>query len=515
MIPPGVRSLVGLLVPTAGVLLTPGLVLAERAASTPAPAEGLTTAGSRNAAPDPAAPGPVGALADPKRLALESVIARFLSADPQLRGVRVEQAIAALDLAASRDRFRVYATASPGVAGDFRFKPNHDAIVLGDLPLGGVIADDPLGGTAAAKINLHGVSDPRGYPPGHVVAAELSYALPLLRNRFGRLYELEEQVFRDIVEARGLQLQAATIERCAAALELFAGARTLQEQLTVYDELLETRDKTYKRTIADYNKKLVQKLDYLAAKADFLAATQRREELAAAKAQAIAVLATFLGEQSTFELEDHPALHHPPVDPGAAHPGVGAHPLVRVLDQEIESLEGRAALAARTYGPELFLIPRAGLNGASDLLVGTSTRRFLDAFVGITLGLTLPVVEPNADYQPRSWRHQAELLQSRRDEVVRALTERARLAAVASASIVKRLAHTDEKLSISQAQVAEARDLYQRGRLEFQDYFQHWAIFENARFERLELELELVHAWAVAFAARGDPPSFCGAGAAP
>ena len=97
-------------------------------------------------------------------------------------------------------------------------------------------------------------------------------------------------------------------------------------------------------------------------------------------------------------------------------------------------------------------------------------------------------------------------------ELIRSLQALATTAQVAIDAADAQLALNEEKLEIIKTQISEARGMYRQGRLEFQDFLQHWAAFEQVRFQQLDLlrvrwlaQLELVRVL-------GPTPSMCEVG---
>ena len=94
-------------------------------------------------------------------------------------------------------------------------------------------------------------------------------------------------------------------------------------------------------------------------------------------------------------------------------------------------------------------------------------------------------------------------------EAVRALGEQIRVASDAVRSVDERIAFTDEKLEVIETLIKEAGSMYQVARLEYQDYLQHWAFYEEARLERLALSRERWLAQAVLISVLGPLPDSC------
>ncbi|MFC1679803.1 hypothetical protein ACFL2T_06290, partial [Elusimicrobiota bacterium] len=64
-----------------------------------------------------------------------------------------------------------------------------------------------------------------------------------------------------------------------------------------------------------------------------------------------------------------------------------------------------------------------------------------------------------------------------------------------------------EKSEVYELQIAEAFRKFRQGRMEFQDYLQHWDRHQNSRLSALDLRQRLWSAQLELLGAAGGPPS--------
>jgi len=448
-------------------------------------------------------------------LSLEQVVGRFLRVDPDLPVAQLEREVAQLRVALSRDRWRLDGEGFIPFGYNLYVLPNQALHVgSGELIEAGVRSQDPVGGALRVSANGRVLSEPALSDGGHRAGLQASYTLPLWRNLGGELYALETTRLSRVEEARAAEVEARRLDRCVSAIELYLSAYVLQEHAAVWEELLAHKERTYKRTARDYGRKMVQRLDFLTAKSDWLAARQRHAAFEGRRRQAFAVLDTYLSAAEVSLASPEPffvSAGDPPAEGDKS--AFEKHPVVLVLDQEVEALRAETRLSRRRYLPEISLVPTLGAQYLSHMLVaqpgGSAYVPLGNAFASLGLLFELPLIEPNRDFERALLGRRQQQLLSQRSEAVRFLDERARGAREAIGAVDARLELTEEKVENIRKQIAEAGAMYGSGRLEFQDYLQHWAFLEEARFERLNLLYSRWRAQTALLRATGPVPDLC------
>ena len=439
-------------------------------------------------------------------LSLRDAAQRFFATDPSVLASHIAVAAATIGTSAARDRVALSVGMEPGFRGDFG-SVGGKTIVLGagDLPTS-MSVTDPWGGAFDVTASAHGLTDPLVVPPGNIGVVDAKYTMPLLRNRLGSLWALEVAAAEQALSEQQANAKALHVERCALLLDLFAAARSLQEQRDVVQELLKLRDKTHARTSADYNNKLLTRLDYLASKTDLIAAKQRVEDLEGQARGAADAFLIVLGDApgADIVLDDDDALHTVP----APEPGF-VHPALLALQAQAAVASARAQVSETRLGPEISLIPGVGGSAFSHQPVGTTTSPSVNGYLSLSVGFELPLLQPQRTYEPLLLRKQADELWARKEAAARVLDERAVRAEASLHAADTQLALVQERLDLAQAELGEARQMYQAGRMEFQDYLQHFVIYEESRLERTVRTLAKARAEHERIAARGVEPGVC------
>ena len=447
-------------------------------------------------------------------LPLEEFLRHFLAADPTWKATDVEMTIAALAVERSRDNREVDLFATPSAGYDLYgtwdgASPSHQGTFAASSA-GATIQDDK-GGAWTISADLAFYTDPNLTEAGHQLGAGVEYALPMLRNAQGKMWALET-AWREVEQqATETDSDAFFLERCAIGAEMYLVAYYLQEQTRIWEDLLVHKEKTYDRTKADYNRRMLPRLDYLTAKSDWLAAQQRHEELRGLARQAKASLATYLGEDGAdARLADPSETLEVEWTDDALAGRFADHPLARTYEHLAAAYEAEGAYFDRTFRPEISLVPAAGVGHFTHLKTGAgSTTPMTDIFALLSVSFDLPLRKPARAYQALTLaerRRQAEL---QRDEVVRSLAEQAAVAQAAVDAADAQLALTEAKLEVVQTQIDEAGARFNTGQLEFQDYLQHWAAYEGARFERVGLQYTRWSAQVDLMRALDAPPAAC------
>lgn len=441
------------------------------------------------------------------QLTLSEAAKRFFQTEPTVAAARLNVAVNDVSVLAARDRFAISLSGTPDVRGQFLSGGPDQRRGLTGSATGAFKMQDRLGGEFTASLEGHAVSDPSFFIPGQGLSATLQYGVPLVRNRLGALWEMEALAAEASVNSAKAAQQAAHLQRCGAFLHLFVTAHSLQEQRDILNELLKLRERNFQRTSADFNKKLLTRLDYLASKSDLVAARQRLEALTGIQKGSLAALFVAMGEaapSSEIALADEAAAR--------AEKAVERdfeHPELQAFSAFSSAAQKRAAAVERKFSPELSIIPGVGAWGYSNYFFINSIRPTTDLWAGVSVGVDWPVVAPGRKYEPLSLRRQADEFTAKKEERRRQLSS-SRERALANVSAAReQLALLEERVELAQAQLTEARATYLSGRLPFQDFLQHFVVYEESRLQRAVLNLELARAEIEAMVALGSEPTVC------
>ncbi len=424
--------------------------------------------------PDPAsAPEPV-------PLTLDDFLAAFSLRDAELQVANwgTQRASLARQVADSPEQLDLYASPRLGGAA---LSPGLGT-VAGEVGAGvaGLSWHSPTGATAG--VEGHGSL----YAPGasSLLASEAGinawWAMPLGRNSQGRLNTLAIQSATQN-EAAAQQLQeAARVERCWAATGGYLQAWNLEQQVAVYDEFLQRKESARKATARDVARGMLHRLELLTAESELAATRSRRQALQVQADQARAVLATWQDPADQARPLSDPSESLSQVltqlDSEAARP-LSDHPAALAFTSQAGARRLDAEWLREDWRTTIDLVPYAG----------ASTLTGIQA--GLALSVTYNAIAPRAEPQIAGILAEASLLDARQAAVLRDLAELEARALVAHEGALAQLALNEERLATIQKQVRSAWGQYQDGRIELQDYLQHYALYEQARLESLQLAL--------------------------
>ena len=113
--------------------------------------------------------------------------------------------------------------------------------------------------THAPAAYLHlGLPTGKNRVAGNILyGADANVGLPLMRNRGGREFELEAQIFEHQKRKAEATLDNEALVVCADAIERYIVRYATQEQLETYEELVKEKRRVWYQTAADYRKKMI------------------------------------------------------------------------------------------------------------------------------------------------------------------------------------------------------------------------------------------------------------------
>lgn len=342
-----------------------------------------------------------------------------------------------------------------------------------------------------------------------VYSAGLSASQPLWRNRFGGLWDLDRRSKRQALASAERSHDDATLTRLTEAVRLYSDAYVEQEKESVFSELLENMRKIWKQSEKDYRKKLITKLNYLASKSNWLQMLDTKESIESQKKKRFDSLNFYvdapwdsgLGSPARFFVEN----------PVAEAPDFDAHPSIVSLDRRIAALSIRARYIDRDNAPDV------SLDGAVDYSHTANAQAYSGreddlwkAKVGFTVAL--PLRNPKGKYDGLDNSNSLASARRERAELIRSLKDRWAVQRREHAKLETQLRLNAERLKLYALQIDEAYRRFRRGRMEFQDYLQHWDLYQNARINELDLKRRLWAAQLELIRLRGVPPVFGGRG---
>ncbi len=319
------------------------------------------------------------------------------------------------------------------------------------------------------------------------------YTYPLLKNRGGRQYRLEADVQVELKKEQQARLKVTGLQICHDAARRYVERYVAQQKLAVYRDLLREKRRIYGQTQADYRRRLVTKLDLLAARSDWMAAKSKEPDLVSKLQQADAVLRAYYPGTEALKLSR---------PPDAAGLSLGAAGIMRWAHDE-RSHPRFAALAAarRALGRQRQWLLEQN-RSELDLSLSLGVHRYHSAYsqlqqsaAGFSLQLgdvtdlgtmfsvryLLPVRRPEVAFKLRLLKLSQRRIDEQRAQLRRGISsEVARVAAVIrNADAAVQL--IQKQLRVARQQIRAAHKQYRNGKLEFQNFIDHWEPYQRAR----------------------------------
>ena len=298
---------------------------------------------------------------------------------------------------------------------------------------------------------------------------------------------------RRLKKEQQARLKVTGLQICHDAARRYVERYVAQQKLAVYRDLLREKRRIYGQTQADYRRRLVTKLDLLAARSDWMAAKSKEPDLVSKLQQADAVLRAYYPGTEALKLSR---------PPDAAGLSLGAAGIMRWAHDE-RSHPRFAALAAarRALGRQRQWLLEQN-RSELDLSLSLGVHRYHSAYsqlqqsaAGFSLQLgdvtdlgtmfsvryLLPVRRPEVAFKLRLLKLSQRRIDEQRAQLRRGISsEVARVAAVIrNADAAVQL--IQKQLRVARQQIRAAHKQYRNGKLEFQNFIDHWEPYQRAR----------------------------------
>ncbi|MFB6375461.1 MAG: TolC family protein [Bradymonadaceae bacterium] len=366
----------------------------------------------------------------------------------------------------------------------FPFRP------VGYLRTDGTYTDQFADGTQL-EVDLHSRAPMESHPTGGTLQYGASGAVrvPVPKNRNGRLYELRADVARAETEASRNDLRAEKLFSCRDAIIRYVVSYVARRRLEVYRDLLDDKRSIYYQTDADYRKKMVSRLDYLAARSDWLEAKSREQQYIAAVDRADASLRAFGEVPSPAALRRPDWKAAPDASGEALRERIAeSHPKAARYEARRRAAQREQKLIRERLRTQLDLGVTVGVDRLHDRIDPAGRPADVtDAYVLGTLRLRWPIRRPRKSLDIELLGLRQQKLEHARRQTVRELTEGVRRARSRITRSRSELNALEEQLKVSERRIAEAREQYRAGKLEFQDFLDHWQPYQRTRLRLWEL----------------------------
>jgi hypothetical protein len=311
-----------------------------------------------------------------------------------------------------------------------------------------------------------------------------AYTLPLLRNRFGRQFRLEAEVEEHLRRQLQAELKGTRLALCHDAIRRYIERYVAQELLLVYRALLREKKKMWKQTSWDYHRKMITRLDLLSAKSDWIAARSREPEFVRALLAADAALKAYYPTEKDLALAE-PAL--PTFDPGQLDRKAlreEDHPQFKAIAAQQKALAKQDHLLVETNRSDLDLILSLGLDRYHHLYDPRGDRADITDVSGmVSVRYLFPIKRPDLAYQRQLRRLTHRRLDEERRHIRRELLRKARQASAVARQGEIVLRRLKQQLKVVEQQIKEAYREFRAGKLQFQNFLDHWERYQAARLE--------------------------------
>ncbi len=435
-------------------------------------------------------------------LTLGAWMAAFLAADPSLVQAEKQVRAAAGRAEAARTRQQTDLFATPSVGGGVDvFAGGAQPFVSGGEVALGVSRTTGTGTTLTAAVS--GASRIPTVLQGPSAGATLSARVPLRGNRGGLLWQREAEVL-EREAARSAHAQRAVLrQRCFLGAELLVVTASLQQQASVYAEFVQAKQDSVARTARDVRRGLLRRLELLTAQTDLSQTQAEEQRLVQLRDEALASLGTWLPAapdrvaEVTVEGWDAAAL------------SASEHPLALAELAQRDRAAAEAALVDRRFKGDVDLVPTVNGLYQQSLDVTGAPVTFTEVAAGLTLDVAVPLRAPRRSMQVQAELDQASASEAAAAEVVRGLAEAVARGQATLAGVERRRGLVADRLDLIEAQQRSAWSEFLQGRLEYQDWAQHFALYQSTRLEAVQLALERDLARLGVASARGALPGVC------
>ena len=335
-----------------------------------------------------------------------------------------------------------------------------------------------------------------------------AYYLSLLRDADGREAELGAASFehrRASAEADQARIQ---LDDCADATGRYVLAYATGEQLATYRELLGEKERVWRQTAVDFRKRMVTRLDLLASKSDWLRAQSLTPGFVERVERAEVALRAFADLPAALTLaEPTPVVS---VEAAEAKLDATKHPRYRALLEIQEAARRDIELVYEQERSTLDLV----LTGGVDRLhrVGDTAGQLADAtdihgLVG--LQYLWPIDRPDLRWRIEAGRIEIAQVEQEKLDLARALRTGFAQAAATWRQETAALELIAEQQKVVTQQIRAAYSEFRAGKLEFQNYLDHWDRYQQVRLSHWERWVAVRMAEVALVALRSALPEVC------
>ncbi|OFZ20973.1 MAG: hypothetical protein A2X94_06465 [Bdellovibrionales bacterium GWB1_55_8] len=327
-------------------------------------------------------------------------------------------------------------------------------------------------------------------------------SLPLVRNHLGKSDRLQQASSALAFEAARAMTAHRALESCQEAVTIYLRAWARQQRVKLLEGSLKDAERALKTAESSFRRKLSRRIDWLAAQSDFLRLQDLLAESKAEGKSALEQLHSYAGREITFA--DPVSFIRRPVlvrsEPGS--------PLLMARQMELRSAEGalEATRSLQKSGVDFF----AEYASTDGQVVTATLNDYEESTIKAGIKITLPIFNRSMDAAVAHSAAQQTLAESRLRETDREFRAQAAAFPALLESMEQKLGNFEKKVALKRAQVGEAYQLMETGRMEFEDYLRLRDAHLNEVLAGYQLQMDLWNAKSSWAALTGQHGFLCG-----
>lgn len=335
-----------------------------------------------------------------------------------------------------------------------------------------------------------------------------TFSLPMLRNRGGREFGYEAEVAEARVQVAAAEARQEILLACADAVQRYVLLYARDAQKSAYEALLREKQRQWYQTIRDYKNQMITRLDMLSARSDWIFAKSLRPGFDARYERALAAFRAYAPNGPFIVSDPGGLIAKAPVETLPLK--LEVHPRYVALTEQVQGFEQEILLAREQNRSELDFQVTAGVSRVHDIFVpptGFAEVTDMRALVGVRY--LLPIERPEIRYRIQALRLQKARVAEQKMALERELRQSLAENLASWRRETEAYALRGEQLAILKWQIAAAYKEFRAGKLQFQDYLDHWDRFQQARLDIWDRWIEARLAELNLIPVTGMLPEYC------
>ncbi|MBW2736639.1 MAG: TolC family protein, partial [Deltaproteobacteria bacterium] len=444
-------------------------------------------------------------------LTLALYVASAMKVSNRLRLAQIDVHTQEVQIARRQQRSTSELSVEPSIGGhQYLSSPYHQT--QGVMGLGGAWRHQTASGQSMAIEGHSMLPSGSALKDGRLLSGEPryglsgNYTLPLLRNRFGRQFGMEVILEGTRKKEAEAAMDATRLSICGDAIARYVERYVAQRKLEVYGAVLKEKRRIWYQTASDYRKKMVPRLDMLAAKSDWIAAQAREPSFMAAVARADAALREFYLAPGALSLAK-------PTGINASQAHEAQDPRFRALAAREAALQQERAVIVEQNRSDLDLGFSLGIDRFHN--AATQLADVTDMWGMLALRYVWPIKRPDVALRLQLLELSAKTIEQERLLLRRQLGSGLRQAKAVEKQARRAEALVEKQLKVSKQQIHAAYRDFRAGKLQFQNFLDHWERYQAARLSLWDARRDRWLAQRNTIIATGHLPALCQQAATP